>query len=112
MKQIMIIMFGFLFFGLACKKDKGPSLPPETQIGANTIGFKLNGEVYRTSGKLTNSLFMRNGVRFNGPNIEAVFFGEEKFRSINLDIITQDPIEIQFSDSCSQFQLKNNGNQI
>ena len=38
--------------GSSCKKESNePQLPPETQTGANTVGFKINGKIYTASGK-------------------------------------------------------------
>lgn len=56
MKQLLsiTILFSFtiLLTASSCKKQNaGPQLPPETQTGANTLGFKIDGKVYTASGK-------------------------------------------------------------
>ena len=56
MKQFLSIAFFlsfiFLLTASSCKKQNTePQLPPETQKGANTLGFKIDGKVYTASGK-------------------------------------------------------------
>lgn len=55
MKQLFSITLLFSFIVLltasSCKKrNTGPQLPPETQTGAGTLGFKINGKIYTASG--------------------------------------------------------------
>lgn len=56
MKQLLSIMLLFslsvLFTASSCKKQKNnePQLPPETQTGAGTLGFKIDGKIYTASG--------------------------------------------------------------
>ncbi len=48
MKNLLIIIALVLVF-YSCNKDddnSSSSLPPETQIGANTVGCLVNGEVF------------------------------------------------------------------
>ena len=49
---LFLLFFASLSLNLKCKKENNePQLPPETQTGANTLGFKINGKVYTASGK-------------------------------------------------------------
>lgn len=48
---ILLLLLAPLFIHLKCKKESGPQLPPETQIGANTLGFKINGKIYTSRGE-------------------------------------------------------------
>ena len=54
MKYFILIVLSLVFFGSSCKKNKNSNpfdqLPPETQIGANTFGCLVNGEVFKPSG--------------------------------------------------------------
>lgn len=55
MKQFLSIAFfivlTFLLTASSCKKqNSGPELPPETQTGAGTLGFKIDGKIYTASG--------------------------------------------------------------
>lgn len=47
-----ILVVSFLLTSSACKKD-GPafSLTPASQVGANTLSFKVNGRVWQPSGR-------------------------------------------------------------
>lgn len=48
------ILLSTLLIASGCKKDKTTTeeqLPPETQTGAFTIGFKVDGKVYSAKGK-------------------------------------------------------------
>jgi hypothetical protein len=52
MGKNLILVSLILWFGIAvsgCKKDENLELPQITTIGANTIGFKLNGQVNATN---------------------------------------------------------------
>lgn len=75
MKQLLSITLLFLFTVLltasSCKKQKNnePQLPPETQTGANTVGFKINGKVYTASGK--SGLLSNQYVWGGGPNSDT-----------------------------------------
>ncbi len=56
--------------GSNCKKENNePQLPPETQTGANTLGFKINGKVYTASGK--SGLLTNQHVWGGGPNSDT-----------------------------------------
>ena len=74
MKQLLSITLLFsltvLFTASSCKKQKNnePQLPPETQTGANTLGFKINGKVYTASGK--GGLLSNESV-WGGPNSDT-----------------------------------------
>jgi len=51
MKQLQLIIYTFLLFTFftfsKCNKDDLPlQLPPETTIGANTFGCKINGQIF------------------------------------------------------------------
>jgi hypothetical protein len=47
------VILCFLILVIACNKSKDElsTLPERTQIGNNTLGFKLNGRVWTTNGK-------------------------------------------------------------
>ncbi|MEQ1553969.1 MAG: hypothetical protein ABL929_07320 [Ferruginibacter sp.] len=49
------VLLSTLLTANSCKKGKSPvteeQLPPETHIGAFTIGFKVDGKIYTASGK-------------------------------------------------------------
>ena len=49
-KLIPILLFIVLAI-VSCKKVQ-ESLPSETAVGAYTIGFKVNGKVYKANGKV------------------------------------------------------------
>ena len=72
MKQLLSILFSFtiLLTASSCKKQNaGPKLPPETQRGANTLGFKIDGKVYTASGK--SGLLSNQYVYGGGPNSDT-----------------------------------------
>lgn len=52
MKYLISFSLFFLLSATGCKKNKPPlQLPPETQEGKFTIGFKVNGKIYTAEGK-------------------------------------------------------------
>ena len=70
MKQLfsitLLLSITFLLTASSCKKQNtGPQLPPETQTGANTLGFKIDGKVYTASGKsgLLSSEYVWGGAK-------------------------------------------------
>ena len=54
MKQLILIVLSFILLSSSCRKNKSGNpvdqLPPETQIGANTFGCLVNGEVFKPGG--------------------------------------------------------------
>ena len=50
--NLLYIFFALVIFlqNVSCRKIK-EQLPPETQEGKYTIGFKANGKAYESSGK-------------------------------------------------------------
>ncbi len=70
MKKTFFILFWLTAIttltGSNCKKENNePQLPAETQTGANTLGFKINGKVYTASGK--SGLLTNQHVWGGGP---------------------------------------------
>ena len=64
MKSKLFPIFLFLIISIAsCGKVKY-SLPSETSVGAYTIGFKVDGKVYETSGKV-GQLLGSGSVSYN-----------------------------------------------
>ncbi len=64
MKYLILIPTIFIFFFASCKKKKDTSsqLPAATQIGANTFGCLINGELAKTS--MYYSSWNSEGVEF------------------------------------------------
>ena len=44
--RLPFLLISFLLFASGCRKDIPDTLPPITQIGANTFGCKINGQVW------------------------------------------------------------------
>lgn len=52
MKYLLSIFLLLILSASSCKKNKtGEQLPPETQEGKFTIGFKMDGKIYTAKGK-------------------------------------------------------------
>ncbi len=90
---LSIITFLFLIAGIQCRKDKISSvLPPVTQEGRNTIGFKVNGEVwvpYYKCGFGSNpcgEISARYGPPYN--SIDHFSFGATQNTSENYSYLT------------------------
>lgn len=66
--RISRIVFMFLLALMGCQQDVGPKgLPPVTQDGKNTFGFKLNGAIWHPEGN--------NGLDNPYANYDATFHG-------------------------------------
>ncbi len=54
MKQLLLLFLSLVLLSSSCKKNKPDNpidqLPPETQIGANTFGFLVDGKVFLPKG--------------------------------------------------------------
>lgn len=91
LKKIFILLaIGTVFVaGISCKKTgKKEQLPPATQVGANTFGFLLNGEVWLPKGPLlkqTLDLSYEPGYKGGTFNIVARrYFDDGNFQSVSL----------------------------
>ncbi len=52
-QPLVILCMTIILCAASCKKeDKGPQLPAETKIGANTSGFKINNRTYTAKGQV------------------------------------------------------------
>ena len=79
------LLLSTMLIASSCKKDKTPAteeqLPPETQTGAFTIGFKVDGKIYTAKGKggllaneSVNHLFYSDtAIRISASNINSKF---------------------------------------
>jgi hypothetical protein len=55
MKQFLLTIFSFIYFGSGCKKLQENQLPDATQTGANTYGCLVNGNTWIPSGRAAGS---------------------------------------------------------
>jgi hypothetical protein len=66
-KTITLLLLSSIFISSSCKKNTPTNteeqLPPETHIGANTFGCKVDGKVYIASG--SGGLLASQKVRYN-----------------------------------------------
>jgi hypothetical protein len=62
-----LLLFSSLLLNSKCRKDNEPQLPPETTIGANTFGCKIDGKVFIPQGRngmpglVANQYFLGTG---------------------------------------------------
>ena len=71
------ILLSTLLTANSCKKDKTATeeqLPPETQTGAFTIGFKVDGKVYTAKG--TGGLLSDESVSYSYFSSDSTFYIE------------------------------------
>lgn len=65
---LLLLFFSSLLLNSKCRKENEPQLPPETTIGANTFGCKIDGKVFVPKGTITSPaliaqyLFLGNGL--------------------------------------------------
>jgi hypothetical protein len=45
-----LLLFSSLLLNSKCRKENEPQLPPETTIGANTFGCKIDGKIFMPKG--------------------------------------------------------------
>ena len=64
--MLLLLFVSFFSLNNACRKSSEPTLPGATQIGANTAGCLLNGQLWIAS---TDNCF-----RFGTPEREKGFF--------------------------------------
>jgi hypothetical protein len=89
-KTITLLLLSSIFISSSCKKNTpAPAeeqLPPETQIGAFTIGFKVDGVTYTAKGKgglLANQHMYYSYTSDSIFNVSAGSIDNKKF---NIDI--------------------------
>ena len=73
------ILLSTLLIASGCKKDKTATeeqLPPETQTGAFTIGFKVDGKIYTAKGK--GGLLADENVYYNFYSDTTFYIGAGK----------------------------------
>ncbi len=94
MKQLLsislLLSFTFLLTASSCKKQNtGPQLPPETQTGANTVGFKISGKVYTARGK--GGLLSNESVWGGGPysDTSVIIGADNSDQKFNLLLIVR-----------------------
>lgn len=93
MKQLfsvtLLLAFAILLTSSSCKKQNtGPQLPPETQTGANTLGFKIDGKIYTASGK--SGLLANQFVWANGPflsDTSIIIAGQNRDQKFDFRIV-------------------------
>jgi hypothetical protein len=72
-KTITLLLLSSIFISSSCTKNTpAPAeeqLPPETQIGANTFGCKVDGKIYTASGE--GGLLASEKVSGGGPNSDS-----------------------------------------
>ncbi|MEQ1553968.1 MAG: hypothetical protein ABL929_07315 [Ferruginibacter sp.] len=70
------LLLSTLLTASSCKKDKSPAteeqLPPETQTGAFTIGFKVDGVIYKHQGK--GGLLSDGHLYYVYTSSDSIFF--------------------------------------
>ena len=72
MKHLISFLLLLILSASSCKKNKtGEQLPPETQEGKFTIGFKVDGKIYTAKGKggLLSSEYIKYGLGSNDRSI-------------------------------------------
>lgn len=83
---LLILLSSNCFIFTTCKKDTpSATLPPATQEGKNTIGFKVNGKVwtpYSACGFGLNPCGALN-MQYNLPNAPAYYFSFQATRDEN-----------------------------
>jgi hypothetical protein len=88
---VAIVSLGLLLITISCKKDNKvedtiEQLPPETQTGAFTFGYKVDGVIYKAKGKgglLSNQFMYYNYLADSTFNISAGSTVDKKF---NIDL--------------------------
>jgi hypothetical protein len=95
MKPIPLITFLLLIITSSSNCIKNGTyqaqLPPETQTGANTLGFKIDGKVYTASGK--SGLLSNQYVYGGGPNSDTSIVIRAHNREQKFDLL----IKVQYS---------------
>lgn len=106
--NLTIIATAFLLSTLltasGCKKDNTTTeeqLPPETQTGAFTIGFKVDGKVYTARGKdgLLANQFVWGGRYLSDSSIKIGASNMEQKFSFNLSVRYNGNLGILYSSS-------------
>jgi hypothetical protein len=65
---LFLLLFSSLLINSKCRKENEPELPPETTIGANTFGCKIDGKVFIAKGSITCPALIVEYIFFgNGP---------------------------------------------
>ena len=94
----------------SCEKEKQLQLPPETQTGQNTIGFKVDGKIYTASG-IYNPLaddhvrviaYQDSTIVIFASNENQHFHFEVQFRYIGLNVfsvVKSFPYQAKFQDT-------------
>jgi hypothetical protein len=112
-----IILAGFFLLTLTatqCKKEE-PKLPPETQVGANTFGCYLNGELFTPSRRSVpgsnekplsagyNIETNQFGIKCIAPNSDRIFFFVDNPREyIYLSFSVLEYVKSDFVHVCSE----------
>ncbi|MCS6795578.1 MAG: DUF6252 family protein [Raineya sp.] len=90
-RSFIFILVGMLFMMLTCirKQNVEPTLPPETQNGANTFGCKVNGKVWLPNGRESlyhGKLIVLYDETFQGGNLSISAFSERDNASIIINV--------------------------
>lgn len=114
MKTKFVYYLIFLFLGMNCKKpSSSEQLPPETQEGKFTFGFKVDGKIFTASGKGggiasdhvyynfipgDSSINIGAGTTSNSKNKFSVYFTIKYSGNIGTYHMKTFPYEGKFSD--------------
>ncbi len=102
---IGISIFLLVFLNLGCQKTQ-EKLPEETQVGSFTIGFKVNGKVYQTSGKGRMGLVSFGHVDYQTELIDSSIY-VSAVRSVGETAFTL-RFRIKYTNGLGTYLLKTN----
>jgi hypothetical protein len=107
MKKLILLLFVLsLFSGTSCNNDDDNSsqnpinqLPPETQTGANTFGFLVNGEPINVTNTSQQTAIYQGGILQIGGGID------NSETDISVSIILENPLSINTNYSLTNFPV-------
>lgn len=100
MNPVTIVIFLFVLVSAACKKDTIELLPPITQSGAYTFGFKVDGKVYTANGK--EGLLANKYVKYILGNDSLIFITAKNMTNPNFGI----QLSIKYPDKIGTYLTK------
>jgi hypothetical protein len=103
MKKTFLLLFLICIFGCDNNDDKTTKpidqLPPETQIGANTFGFLVNGKPINVTNTSQQTAIYQGGILQIGGGID------NSEMDISVSIILEAPLETNVNYSLSDFPV-------
>jgi len=91
LRNLLLLVLIPTLFSTQCRKNKTEEqLPPETQIGAGTLGFKIDGVIYKSNYPYPNAFATYIYMNFPYPSSSGYFFnvGGERLNKWYIDILT------------------------